>query len=130
MDDKGAGSIDSMVNSVVEAIRAQLSTLVTGTQLAWAELRVVASHAGLLVGLVVVVAGMALVLWALILVLAALILISLGWSAILSVTGVIFLNLIFLMAVLLYMRHIAKEISFKRTRKAIGFTEDTVSDTQ
>lgn len=127
MEDESSGSVDNLVSSVFQTARAQWASLVTGTHLAWAEVRVVASHAGLLLGLLFVAAGMLLVGWGLILVVAAFLLIGMGFSTLLALLCVVVLNLTALMVVCLYMRHTLKSISFSHTRAVLGIRPQAVS---
>lgn|GEM_PF-2197930 len=120
MSDDSAGSLDNLVRVAFLNVRARLAILSTGAGLAWAELRVVASHTGLAIALVLVAAGMVLVVWILILLLFTLLLINTGFSAVLALVTTIFVNIIALLILCLYIRHTLKVISFEQTRKALG----------
>jgi len=130
VDDESAGSVDSLVHSVFQNVRAQLVSFSTGAHLAWAEVRVVAAHAGLFLGLVIVAAGVLLVGWALALLCGALLLVSAGLSGLLAVFTVFLINMIALLAILFYMRHTLKIISFKHTRKALGLGQVELGRTE
>ncbi|MFK7857433.1 MAG: hypothetical protein AB8B64_01350 [Granulosicoccus sp.] len=120
MDDDSVGSVDSLVSSVIRNFRAQFVTLSTGAHLAWAEVRVVASHAGLLIGLVIVAAGLLLVGWALVLLTSAMALMNLGLTTIQALICTFLLNMIAFVALCLFMRHTLKAITFKHTRRVLG----------
>lgn len=120
MTDESEGSVDSLVRSVFQSVRAQMASISTGAHLAWAEVRVVAGHVGLFIGLVIVAAGIVVVGWGLILLLGALILMSIGFTAITALVSVLVLNVGGLIAICLYMRHTLNAISFKHSRRALG----------
>jgi len=120
VDDESVGSVDSLVRSVFQSVRAQLASFSTGAHVALAEIRVVASHAGLFLGLMIVAAGTALVSWVLVLLLGAQLLVDAGFSMAMALASMLALNLLALGAVCLYMRHTLKVISFRHTRNALG----------
>ncbi|MFK8083326.1 MAG: hypothetical protein AB8B97_23860 [Granulosicoccus sp.] len=130
MNDDSAGSVDSLIRSVVQNVRAQLASFSSGAHLAWAEVRVVASHAGLLLGLVIVAAGLILVGWGLLLLSGVFILMSTGVSGVVALVSVSVVNMVAFLGVCLYMRHTLKVITFKHTRKALGMDGVGLSPTE
>ena len=119
-ENERAGSVDSVVVSLLQAVRAQVVTLVSSTRLAWAELRLVASYTGLLVALMVIFAGMSLIAWMLILVFGVLLLANSGFSLIQALLIVFTLHMCALIGLVLLIRRTLNAINFKHTRKALG----------
>ena len=120
VNDKESRSIDSVVTTVFENVKAQLVSMSTGIQLVLAELRVVVSHAGLIFCLVIVAAGMIIVGWGLLLLLGTLLLMSLGLTAVIAVLCVFMVNIIALVGVAIAIRKTLDHLSFKHTRQALS----------
>ena len=115
-----SGTIDSILVTVIENAKAQLASISTGVQLALAELRVIVSHAGLIVCLMIVAAGMLIVGWGLLLVLGVLLFLKLGLSNVLAVLCVFIVNAIALGGVVIVIRNTLEHLSFKHTRQALS----------
>ena len=115
-----SGSVDSVASTVIENAKAQLASMSTGMQLALAELRVVASHAGLIVCLMMVAAGMIIVGWALLLLLGILMFGKLGMSVVMAVLCVFMVNTIALVGIGIAIRKTFDHLSFKHTRQAVS----------
>lgn len=119
-NDKLSGSVDSVLTTVIENAKAQMLSMSTGVQLALAELRVVVSHAGLIVCLVIVAAGVIIVGWGLLLLLGTLLLMSLGLSAVIAVLCMFMANTIALVGIGIAIRKTLDHLSFKHTRRAMS----------
>ena len=127
-----SGSIDKLVKLIFENARAQIAVLASGTRLAWAELRLVASRAGIFVGALLVAAGMMLVGWIMILMIGALALNTHGFSMLQSTLIMFFIHICCFVCLLLFLRYTLKSISFEHTRQALkssrqsqtGMTDD------
>ena len=120
VNDKESGSVDSVVTTVIENAKAQLLSMSTSIHLVLAELRVVVSHAGLIVCLVIVAAGMIIVGWGLLLLLGTLLLMSLGLSAVMAVLCMFMVNTIALVGIGIAIRKTLDHLSFKHTRQALS----------
>ena len=114
-----SGSIDKLVKLIFENARAQVAVLVSGTRLAWAEFRLVASRAGIFVGALLVAAGMMLVGWLMILMIGALTLNKYGFSMLQSVLIMSFIHFCCFVCLLLFLRSTLRSISFEHTRQAL-----------
>ena len=114
-----SGSIDKLVKLVFENARAQVAVLASGTRLAWAEFRLVASRAGIFVGALLIAAAMVLVGWIMILMIGALALNKYGFSMLQSALIMFFVHSCCFVCLLLFLRHTLKSISFEHTRQAL-----------
>lgn len=119
-NDKLSGSVDSVLTTVIENAKAQMLSMSTGVQLALAELRVVVSHAGLIVCLLIVAAGVIIVGWGLLLLLGTLLLMSLGLSAVIAVLCMFMANTIALVGIGIAIQKTLDHLSFKHTRRAMS----------
>lgn len=120
LNDNESASIDSVLKTVVDSAKAQLASVSTGVHLVLAELRVVVSHAGLIVCLVIVAAGTILMGWGLLLVLGTLLLMGSGMSAVVAVLCMFLVNSIALIAIGISIRSALGHLSFKHTRQALS----------
>ncbi len=118
--EEGSGSVDSVVQSVLESLKAQMASLSTGVHLALTELRVVVSHAGLIICLLLVAAGMMVAGWVLILVIGVLLLMGIGLPATLALLCMFLVNIIALVVIGITIRYTIEHLSFRHTRQALA----------
>ena len=118
-DHDNSGSIDKLVKLIFENARSQVAVLASGTRLAWAELRLVASRAGIFIGALLVAAGMMLVGWIMILMIGALTFNRYGFSMLQSALIMFVIHCCCFVGLLLFLRNTLNSITFEHTRQAL-----------